>query len=88
MVPSLAFPPATPFTDHVTPVVNVPVPFTVAANCCIWPGVNVDGFGVTETLVTVFSGGGGLGGFGATLRPPPQATVRTSAKERTAKSRE
>ena len=34
-MPSVAFPPATPFTDHVTAVLLVPV--TVAVNCCFTP---------------------------------------------------
>ena len=33
MVPSLAFPPEMPFTDQLTAV--LPVPVTVAENCCV-----------------------------------------------------
>ncbi len=80
-------PPATPFTDQVTVVANVPVPFTVAANCCVCPAFNVTALGVTVTLVTAFAGGG-LGGFGAALAPPPQATVRIRAERTRTRSRE
>src|SRR5215470_6824691 len=35
MTPTVAFPPAVPFTDQVT--VSALSPVTVAVNCCTWP---------------------------------------------------
>ena len=49
IVPSVALPPATPFTDHVTAVFDVPL--TVAVNCVAGsPGRAVAVAGVSATL--------------------------------------
>jgi hypothetical protein len=74
MVPAAALPPSTPFTDHFTPVVNEPVPSTVAVNCCVCLGFNAAELGVTATLVIALVGGGG-GGVMELPPPPPQETL-------------
>ena len=61
IVPTVALPPAVPFTCQVTAVFVVPV--TVSRNCLVAPGLTVAEAGVT---VTVIGGGGGV------LLPPPQ----------------
>ena len=47
MVPTVAFPPFTPFTCHVTAVFEVFV--TVAVNCCVKPVTTVAVLGLTAT---------------------------------------
>ena len=47
ILPAVALPPVTPFTDQVTPVLEVPV--TVAENCCVFPACTEADVGVTET---------------------------------------
>jgi hypothetical protein len=51
-VPTLLLPPATPLTDHVTPVFVVPV--TVAVNCCAFPAASVTEEGESVTLTGGF----------------------------------
>jgi hypothetical protein len=51
IVPTVASPPAIPFTDQVTVVVLLPV--TVAVNCCVWPTPTVTAEGETETWICV-----------------------------------
>ena len=65
IVPTLAFPPTTPFTDHVS-VWSV-VPFTVPLNVTVFPAKTVAVFGLNVTL----EAGGGGGGGGVELPPPP-----------------
>jgi hypothetical protein len=48
IVPTLEFPPVTPFTVHVTPVFVLPD--TVAVNCCVFPADSVAEVGDTDTL--------------------------------------
>jgi hypothetical protein len=45
----VAFPPATPFTAHVTPVFVDPV--TVAVNCCVFPSDTLADVGDTRTAM-------------------------------------
>lgn len=76
-VPTVALPPVTPFTDHVTTVLDVPV--TEAVNCCVVPIMTFEEDGAT---LTVIDGGGG----GAELPPPqPEAKPieRIAARNRT-----
>src|SRR4051794_34292590 len=49
MVPTVADPPATPFTDHVTPVFALPV--TVAENACVLPSASVVDAGFTAMAI-------------------------------------
>ncbi len=49
IVPTLEFPPWMLFTDHITPVLLVPV--TVAVNCLVRPACTVTGVGATETEI-------------------------------------
>jgi hypothetical protein len=50
-VPTVAFPPATSFTIHLTWELNEPVPATAAVNCCVAPVVTFAVGGVTLTDV-------------------------------------
>src|SRR6266852_5386873 len=54
IVPTVAFPPVTPFTCHVTAVFVVPV--TVEMNCCVCPGVKFAVAGATLTAMTTGEG--------------------------------
>jgi hypothetical protein len=47
IVPVVELPPWTPLTNHVTPVLEVPL--TLATNCCFRPGVRAAVVGVTLT---------------------------------------
>jgi hypothetical protein len=51
MFPTLPLYPEGPVTDHVTPLVKGPFPFTVAANWRVVPMVAEAGFGVIVTAV-------------------------------------
>jgi len=53
IVPTVEFPPAMPFTVHVTAVLDVPV--TVAVNCCVAPSESdaLAGVMATETPVVI-----------------------------------
>ena len=51
IVPTVALPPAMPFTDQVTAVLVVPV--TVAENVCVSPARMLGPLGVTLTLITL-----------------------------------
>ena len=51
MVPTVELPPATPSTDHCTPVLVVPV--TVAANCCVVLTARLADVGLTLTPTSV-----------------------------------
>jgi hypothetical protein len=62
MKPQAAFPPATPFTLHVTPVFALPV--TVATYCDEVPNVTA----VAPVSVRVMTGGGGGGATSLTVR--------------------
>jgi hypothetical protein len=64
MMPTVWFPPATPFTLQVTPLFELPV--TVAANCEDVPSVTV----VAPLRLSVRIGGGGGGATSATVRLP------------------
>lgn len=55
IVPTFELPPATPFTLHVTEVLDDPV--TVAVNCCVLPSNTLALDGDTETVT---EGGGGF----------------------------
>jgi len=68
IVPTLAFPPTTPFTDHVAPWLVLPV--TLAVNCCVCPTVIASAAGFTATTTTTLS-------VAATEAPPPGAGVLT-----------
>jgi hypothetical protein len=57
IIPTVEFPPATPFTVHVTPVFEVPVTFAV--NCCVLPSNTLE---LEDETVTVTDCGGGGGG--------------------------
>lgn len=50
-VPTVEFPPATPFTLHVTPAAKAPVPLTFAVNTWPPPVATSTGFGETLTLI-------------------------------------
>jgi hypothetical protein len=52
-VPSVAFPPATPFTLHVTRVSGCPDPLTLAVNPCAIPVVTVAAVGATFTATSL-----------------------------------
>jgi hypothetical protein len=62
IVPTVTLPLDTPFTLHVTAVLEVPV--TVGVNCCVPPTATVAVTGEMETVI-VEAGGG------AELPPPP-----------------
>src|SRR5216684_6337616 len=79
MVPRIWFPPTDPFTDHVTDELNDPVPCTLAANCCTWPGNTLMPWGLTITDV-MLNGGGGGGGVGPPPPPHPQAATLAHAR--------
>src|SRR5882672_7710979 len=49
MVPTVGFPPTTPFTCQVTAV--FPLFATVAVNCCVNPACTLGVFGLSETLI-------------------------------------
>jgi hypothetical protein len=53
IVPTEAFPPLTPFTDHVTVVLKAPVPVSVAEHCDAWPVCTLEGLQLTDTDVMV-----------------------------------
>ena len=55
IVPTLALPPATPLTFHVTPVLVVLE--TVALNCKVCPMVTLPVDGVTATVILLAGGG-------------------------------
>ena len=69
IVPVAGAPPVTPFTDHVTAVLAVPV--RLAVNCCVSPERKLAVPGEIETLTP----GGGPGRPG----PPPPQPVRRQA---------
>lgn len=71
IVPTVAFPPCTPFTLHVA-VTAVPLPDS-AENCWVAPRATV-----AEPGDTVRPGGGGGGGGG--VEPPPPQEIRLKAK--------
>jgi len=52
IVPTVTFPPETPFTLQVTPVEAFPVPVTFAVNTCAPPAVTFTGFGETLTAMS------------------------------------
>jgi hypothetical protein len=68
IVPTVALPPATPFTCQVTAVFVVPV--TVAVNWSVAPGLTVEEAPVTVTVIC-----GGTDGY-----PPPQETIGSATK--------
>jgi hypothetical protein len=68
-VPTVTYPPATPFTDHVAPWFVLPV--TLAVNCCACPTTTVCAGGFTATTTTTLSGT-------APEVPPPGAGVVTA----------
>jgi hypothetical protein len=69
IVPSVALPPTTPFTDHVTAWFVLPV--TLPVNCCISPTVMVSAGGLTVTTT-------GTASVSALEVPPPGAGVVTA----------
>lgn len=88
-VPTADVPPCVPFTAHATAVLNAPVPFTVAMNCCV-PVVGKDAEGgMRETEVMVGDGGGGgVGGVGVgagLTEPPPHPIIRVPREVKHAK---
>ena len=72
IVPTVEFPPDTPFTVQVTAVFDVPV--TVALNCCVLPSSTIE-LGDVSVRVTDWGEGGG----GAVDDPPPPHPQRTMA---------
>lgn len=87
MVPTVALPFATPFTDHS----RAPPPVAAAEKCSVWPGdaAAFCGWIVTEPACCGVGGGcegaGGLGGTGdAEVRPegtpPPQPTRKRNTE--------
>jgi hypothetical protein len=71
MMPTVWFPPATPFTLQVTPLFELPV--TAAANCEDVPSVTV----VAPLKLSVTIGGGGGGATSVMVRLPPTAGSAT-----------
>jgi hypothetical protein len=69
IVPTVVYPPATPFTDHVAPWFALPV--TVAVNCCACPTITVGAEGFTATIASTLS-------VAALEVPPPGAGVITA----------
>jgi hypothetical protein len=61
------------------------VPVTLAANDCVWPGNNVEEFGVTVTLMTSRVGVVGVGVVDVAGEPPPHPPVVTAATTAKAK---
>src|SRR2546425_1265934 len=51
MVPTVALPPSTSFTNQVTAVLSPPGATTVAVNCCVCPTSTVAVWGVTVTVI-------------------------------------
>lgn len=51
MVPDVELPPATPFTDHATPMFWSS-PVTCALNACVWPAPTATTLGVTPTVTS------------------------------------
>jgi hypothetical protein len=74
IVPTVAFPPSTPFTLHVTRVSVVPV--TVAANACVAPKNTIALVGAT---LTVTFGGGGPPADPTDPHPPSAPASATNA---------
>jgi hypothetical protein len=72
MVPTVEFPPVTPFTLHVTDMLVALV--TVAVKVCVAPSKT---FCVVGATVTVTGGGGG--GGGEPPPPPPHAALSTAS---------
>src|SRR5271168_1525854 len=66
MLPTLASPPAMPFTDQVTEV----SPVIFALNCVELPGVTAAPIGVTDTATDTGGGGGGFWEEGSVLTTP------------------
>jgi hypothetical protein len=71
-VPTLAFPPATPFANHVTLLFDVPV--TVAWNCCDWLRETLICVGCKTTVTTE----------GPVDVTPAQAGIATAAMQKIA----
>jgi hypothetical protein len=69
IVPAVALPPTTPFTDHVALFV---LPVTLTANCCVCPTVSIRAGGFTATTTTTLS-------VTALEVPPPGAGVVTAS---------
>src|SRR5438046_2577762 len=67
MVPTVALPPATPFTVHATAVLLVPV--TVAVNGCVSPSRTLVVLGATDTATCDCTGSTFVV---VVLEPPPQ----------------
>jgi hypothetical protein len=68
-VPTVTYPPATPFTDHVAPWFVLPV--TLSVNCCTCPTITVGVGGFTATTTNTAS-------VSALEVPPPGAGVATA----------
>jgi len=68
IVPTVVYPPTTPFTDHVAPWFVLPV--TVAVNCCACPTITVCTAGFTATTTRTAS-------VSALEVPPPGVGVVT-----------
>src|SRR5713101_2592908 len=81
IVPTVLFPPRTPFTLQSTAVCEVPV--TVAVKSWVSPARTV-GDGGKTSMETLANGGGGGEGGGLELPPPqPQASELTTAANAT-----
>src|SRR6266849_4688219 len=78
MVPTTAFPAATPFTLQLTPLLFAFV--TVAANVAVIPSTTDPLAG--ETVTTIGGGGGGGGGATGPAPPPAQPSVQAPAVRR------
>src|SRR4051812_22520315 len=76
MVPTVALPPATPSTVHVT--LASAAPCTVGVNCWVWVKV-IDAARGTSFTVTPGGGGGG-GSMSGWLAPPPQPAANPTAR--------
>jgi hypothetical protein len=68
IVPTVVYPPTTPFTDHVAPWLVLPV--TLAENCCVCPTITVCAGGLTATTTVTAS-------VSALEVPPPGPGVVT-----------
>jgi hypothetical protein len=74
MIPTAWFPPVDALADHDTEELNVPVPWTLAANWSVCPGSTLI---LPELIVTdVIVGDGG----GVLVPPPPHAARATQAR--------
>ena len=77
IVPNVTFPPAAPFTDHVTSALSLPLPVTVTENSCPPPAATLALGGAMTTSISV-GGCCKLGGVPAV--PQPTCTLAKDHK--------